>query len=130
MEEQDIAILITDTMVKGEEMSSLIHVLKETYPLTVVVVLTTQADAHLVVRLVNEGQIFRYLPKPVESHLLEFSINAALKRYAQFRHEPSQLVSQQYIEKPPEDTPESKGKVAMLKGKLNFLQQRLKKIWH
>jgi len=62
MEEQDIAILITDTMVKGEEMSSLIHVLKETYPLTVVVVLTTQADAHLVVRLVNEGQIFRYLP--------------------------------------------------------------------
>jgi len=130
LEEQDIAVLITDTMVQGEEMSSLIHVLKETYPLTVVVVLTTQADAHLVVRLVNEGQIFRYLPKPVESHLLEFSINAALKRHAQFRHEPSQLVSQQYIEKPPEETPEVKGKVTMLKDKLNFLQQRMKKLWH
>jgi serine/threonine-protein kinase len=128
LEVQDIAVLLTDTVVQGEEMNTLIHVLKETYPLTLVIVLTTQADAHLVVRLINEGQIFRYLPKPVESHLLEFSINAALKRYAQFRQEPSLLESQQ-VEKTYEETPELKGKVAMFKDKLNSLQKRLKNFW-
>jgi serine/threonine-protein kinase len=128
LEAQDIGVLITDTMVQSEDMSSLIHVLKEIYPLTVVVVLTTQADAHLVVRLINEGQIFRYLPKPVENHVLEFGINAALKRYTQFKQEPSLLVSQQFIEKPP--TPESQGKLDILKNKLKSLQQRMKNFWH
>jgi len=129
LDAQDIGVLITDTMVQNEDMSSLIHVLKEIYPLTVVVVLTTQADAHLVVRLINEGQIFRYLPKPVENHVLEFGINAALKRYAQFKQEPSLLASQQFIEKPPSDPPESKGKLDMLKHKLKSLQQRMKNFW-
>jgi serine/threonine-protein kinase len=126
LEAQDIAVLITDTVVKGEEMSTLIHVLKETYPLTLVIVLTTQTDAHFVVGMINGGQIFRYLHKPVETHLLEFSINAALKCYTQFQHEPSLLESQQ-VEQTYEETPESKGKVAMLKEKLRFLQERMRK---
>ncbi|MDM8564432.1 response regulator [Candidatus Halobeggiatoa sp. HSG11] len=129
LEQQNIAVLITETNVQGEEMTTLIHVLKETYPLTVVVILTTQADAHLVVRLINEGQIFRYLPKPVENYVLEFSINAALKRHAQFCDEPSLLASQQFIETPSEEIPEVQDKISTFKNKLTSLKQRMKKFW-
>ncbi|MBE9563050.1 MAG: response regulator [Proteobacteria bacterium] len=129
LEEQDIAVLITETNVQGEEMTILIHVLKETYPLTVVVILTTQADAHLVVRLINEGQIFRYLPKPVENYVLEFSINAALKRHAQFCDKPSLLASQQFIETPSEEIPEVQNKISSFRDKLTSLTQRMKKFW-
>jgi len=130
LEAQDISVLITETKVQGEDMSNLIHVLKDIYPLTVVMVLTTQADAHLVVRLINEGQIFRYLPKQVNDHVLEFGINAALKRYAQFKQQPSLLTSQQFIEKPATTTPESQGNLDMLKTKLNSLRQRMKNLWN
>jgi DNA-binding NtrC family response regulator len=127
LKERDIAVLLTETVVQGEEMSGLIHVLKDNYPSTVVVVLTTQADAHLVVRLINEGQIFRYLPQPVENHVLEFSINAALKRHAEFRGEPALLASQQFIEKPDdEQTPDSEGKLTMLRNKL----KSMRKLWN
>ncbi|MDM8569358.1 response regulator, partial [Thiotrichales bacterium HSG1] len=129
LEQQDIAVLITETNVNGEETTILIHVLKETYPLTVVVILTTQADAHLVVRLINEGQIFRYLPKPVENYVLEFSINAALKRHAQFCDKPSLLASQQFIETPSVETPEVQEKISTFRTKLVSLKQRMKKFW-
>ncbi len=129
LSQQNIAVLITETNVQGEDMTTLIHVLKETYPLTVVVILTTQADAHLVVRLINEGQIFRYLPKPVENNVLEFSINAALKRHAQFCEQPSLLASQQFIETPSEEIPEVQGKISMFKEKLISLKQRMQKFW-
>lgn len=129
LSQQNIAVLITETNVQGEDMTTLIHVLKETYPLTVVVILTTQADAHLVVRLINEGQIFRYLPKPVENYVLEFSINAALKRHAQFCEQPSLLASQQFIETPSEEIPEVHSKISMFKDKLTSLKQRMQKFW-
>ncbi len=127
LKERKIAVLLTETMVQGEEMSGLIHVLKDSYPSTVVLVLTTQADAHLVVRLINEGQIFRYLPQPVENNVLEFSINAALKRHVEFCGEPALLASQQFIEKPDdEQTPDSVGKLTMLRNKL----KSMKKLWN
>lgn len=127
LKEREIAVLLTETVVQGEEMSGLIHVLKDSYPSTVVMVLTTQADAHLVVRLINEGQIFRYLPQPVENHVLEFSINAALKRHAEFFGEPALLATQQFIEKPDdEQTPNSEGKLTMLRNKL----KSMKKFWN
>ncbi|MCK5876613.1 MAG: response regulator [Candidatus Marithrix sp.] len=129
LEQQDIAVLITETNVQGEDMTLLIHVLKETYPLTVVVILTTQADAHLVVRLINEGQIFRYLPKPVENYVLEFSINAALKRHAQFCDKPSLLASQLFVEAPSEEIHEVQEKISTFKTKMASLKQRMKRFW-
>ena len=40
------------------------------------------------------NSIFRYLPKPVETELLEFDINAALKHYAEVKQEPLLLESE------------------------------------
>lgn len=123
VEHQDITVLITDTVIHGEETSYLIHSLKQTHPSVITVVLTTQADAHLIVRLINQGQIFRYLPKPVENHLLEFCINAALKRHSELQHQPTLLtVSQQSVE----ETPEEETQNVIKENSLNLLVDRLK----
>jgi serine/threonine-protein kinase len=120
LEQHDIAVLIMETMVQGEKMSVLIQVLKESYPLTLSIVLSTQADTHLIVSLVSEGKIFRYLPKPVDKQLLEFNINAALKRYAESR--PELLATTQ----PDEETSKEKP----VTNKLKSLQKRLSDFWH
>jgi len=128
---QDIAVLITDTMVQGEETSYLIHKLKQTRPSIITVVLTTQADAHLIVRLINQGQIFRYLPKPVENHLLEFCINAALKHHRELQNEPAEpYVNEGYFESSVDEEDEEmpvahRGTLMSLKDKLKTWRQRL-----
>jgi hypothetical protein len=62
----------------------------------------------------------------VENNVLEFSINAALKRHVEFCGEPALLASQQFIEKPLEQTPDSVGKLTMLRNKL----KSMKKFWN
>jgi len=124
LEQKDVAVLLTETMVRGEEVSHLIHVLKQAYPLIVAMVITTQADASLIVRLINQGQIFRYLTKPVENHLLEFNIKAALKQYAEFKSEPI-LVINQPVEEPAKEDKVSHEKISSLRERLKSLKQRL-----
>ncbi|MCP4702898.1 MAG: response regulator [Gammaproteobacteria bacterium] len=124
--QEDIAVLLTDTVVHGEETAYLIHRLKQTYPLIVSVILTKQTDAHQIVRLINQGQIFRFLPKPVETDALKYGIEAALKRHAQLKHIPvSTLMASQSVEAPaPEEVP--KTEVASSIGdKLKSLKTRM-----
>jgi len=124
LEQKDVAVLLTETMVRGEEVSHLIHVLKQAYPLIVAMVITTQADASLIVRLINQGQIFRYLTKPIESHLLEFNIKAALKQYAEFKHEPILVISQP-VEAPSEEDVVSHKKIMSIRDRLKSLKQKM-----
>ncbi|MCK5717857.1 MAG: response regulator [Thiomargarita sp.] len=93
-ERHELAVFITDTMAEEEDTLLFFDILKTTYPSLVSVALTTKADAHTIVRFINEGKIFRYLPKPVETELLEFDINAALKHYAEVKQEPLLLESE------------------------------------
>ncbi len=127
-QQHKLAVFITDTMVQGKNTSNFIEEIKKTCPSLVSVVLTTKADAHTIVRLINEGQIFRYLPKPVENNLLEFNINAALKHYAQLNQEPSLLENQPEVKKP--STPVSKDEKKSLTNKLKSLRQRMSNILH
>jgi len=108
LEHHNIAILVTDTLLQGEKIGSLIQTVKENDPLSVSIVLSTPADAHLTASLINEYKIFSYLPKPVDKQLLEFHINAALKAYV--------------------DTHPSTN--SKLTNKLKSLRKRLNDFWH
>ncbi len=119
LKKQEIAVIITESVLLEEkEMNEFINLLKETNPLAVTIVLSTQADPHLIVRFINEGKIFSYLPKPVDDKLLEFNINAALKRYAELKPDPSLLKSIQQLEKT--DGKQSSGIIAKLMKKLRL----------
>ncbi len=80
MSRDRIGVLITET--GGENETSLIisKEIKEQYPEVVMVVLSEAKDAYLVIDLINELQVFRYLLKPLKTNLLKSSIDAAGKK--------------------------------------------------
>lgn len=78
MEKQSIGIVISDVVVNKEDITGLIKVLKSEHPDMVTVVLTAFKDANMTIGLINQGQIFRFLTKPVHKGQLRASIEASV----------------------------------------------------
>lgn len=74
-----IGVCITDTIVGRENVTPIIHVLKQHNPNLVVLVQTEFQDASNLIDLINKGQIFRCLPKPIRSALLDVSVVRAFE---------------------------------------------------
>ncbi|KOR32585.1 hypothetical protein TI05_06340 [Achromatium sp. WMS3] len=79
----DIALAITDLMLEEEEITPVLGTLKQHNPNILTIVLTTVKDSKIVINLINQAQVFRYLPKPIRPNLLNKSVSAALERYTQ-----------------------------------------------
>ena len=58
-----------------------INLLKQVRPELVTIALTKDYDAHMAVELINQGQVFRYLAKPLDADKLHTAIEAAFRRY-------------------------------------------------
>ena len=58
--------------------------------------LTDASDSELVIDLINQAQIFRFLNKPVNYKLLKSHIQSALARYNAFKQAP-ELVKQHQV---------------------------------
>jgi response regulator RpfG family c-di-GMP phosphodiesterase len=63
-------------------------VLKHEHPEILVIVLTEASDSELVIDLINQAQIFRFINKPVNPDLLKQHTQAALTRYQSFKQNP------------------------------------------
>jgi response regulator RpfG family c-di-GMP phosphodiesterase len=51
-------------------------------------VVTEASDSELVIDLINQAQIFRFINKPVNAELLRQHVQAALIRYQAFKQNP------------------------------------------
>ena len=81
LETEDIAVIITDVQVQGEDTTDFIKLLKAQYPLILTMVLTAAFDSDTAVGLINHARIFRFLRKPIGNGLLRISINNGLHFY-------------------------------------------------
>jgi DNA-binding NtrC family response regulator len=70
-------ILITEARMGGVETLSVIRSLKTACPDLIVIVLTQQQDSGLLIRLVNDCQIFRFLHKPLSAQRVHDALHAA-----------------------------------------------------
>ena len=75
----------------------MLKLLKQENPQILTIVLTNASDAELVIQLINEAQIFRFLNKPVNVKLLKQHVEAALVRYLAFEKTP-QLLKQHRVQ--------------------------------
>ncbi|AXQ30701.1 response regulator [Solimonas sp. K1W22B-7] len=91
LEQYPIGVIVTELVVGGEVLTHLLTSLREHHPALVVVVLTAHADAGHSVTLINQGQIYRLLLKPVAESLLRGTINIASRRYEMLRQHPDQV---------------------------------------
>lgn len=91
LENKNVGVILSDLRVGNEDVSAFLKVLRENYPLVVTIVLTGIKDGETVVSLINEGQIFRLLPKPPKGALVRLSIDSAMRRYKACKSEPALL---------------------------------------
>ena len=62
--------------------------LKHERPEILVIVLTEASDSELVIELINQAQIFRFINRPVDPEKLKQHTQAALTRYQSFKQNP------------------------------------------
>ena len=91
MQTQEIAVVIADIEAGREDTTAMLKLLKQENPQILAVVLTAASDAELVIQLINEAQIFRFLNKPVNVKLLKQHVEDALARYLAFQQTPKLL---------------------------------------
>ncbi|HEV2008416.1 MAG TPA: protein kinase [Burkholderiales bacterium] len=88
MQTQEIAVVITDVEAGHEQMTAMLKLLKQENPQIMTIVVTTASDSELVIELINQAQIFRFLNKPVNVRLLKGHVHAALQRYLTYKETP------------------------------------------
>jgi serine/threonine-protein kinase len=92
--EREVAVLIADLESRRVDNTVLFKVLKREHPGTLVIVATKASDSELIISLINEARIFRFVNKPVNLTLLQSHIVAALERYHSFKQAPALMKTQ------------------------------------
>lgn len=119
---ETVDILVSDLKLAGEDTAPLLKTLAQAHPRLLSLVVTPFQDTQALLRLVNEAQIFRYLPKPVRRGLFEKGLKAAAEQVLIWRTQPQQTVTR--LADVPRDEREQE-KVGSLMGMLGRLRERL-----
>ncbi len=85
LEAEEIGIILSETNVRAEDMTDLLFVIKRYNPNIVNLVISEHSDPSLVIKLINQGQVHRFLPKPVDRDAYWACVNTAMKRYQAIR---------------------------------------------
>lgn len=115
LEHQKIGVVISDTRVDDHPVLNLIATLKKHHPELVSVILTDHADAGTAIGLINQGQIYRYVVKPVSSVQAKIAVTSAIKQHDRLRQNPA-LTQRFEVEKSPEPAPASAGVLSRIRG--------------
>jgi serine/threonine-protein kinase len=83
-----VGIIVAATQLGGVDITRLIKMLKREYPEIVSLLYTDATDGVDVITLINQGQIFRFLPKPIKPATLRLALSAALAKRHQLRQRP------------------------------------------
>lgn len=75
------AVIVSDMRMPGMDGVQLLSRVKDSFPDTVRMMLTGNADQETASEAVNEGQIFRFLTKPCSTALLATSLALAVRQY-------------------------------------------------
>ena len=97
MQTHDIAVVVADVETAQQQLTTMLKLLKQENPRTLAIVITTASDSELVIELINQAQIFRFLNKPVNVKLLKGHLEAALQRYLTYKEVP-ELTAAHHVE--------------------------------
>ncbi len=101
LETESIGVVVSETRVQNQPVVSLIGTLKQYQPELVTVILTARADAGAAIELINQGQIYRLLTKPMQEVSCRIMVNSAQRHHQQLRTNP-ELQQRYAVEKPVE----------------------------
>jgi len=99
--DKSIAVLISEVKVGDEDISQPLKILKQYHPQLLTVVITSFKDTKVLISLINQGQIYKFLPKPINNKLLERSIKETIWHY-HFLQKVPKVMKRHSVEKPKE----------------------------
>ncbi|UXI68845.1 response regulator [Tahibacter amnicola] len=89
LEQHETGVVISETATNhGADLTLMLKALKQYHPHIATVVITERANAQTVIELINEGQVYRMLIKPVRMGSCRLSIDSALGRYWKLKQTP------------------------------------------
>ncbi|AXQ30169.1 response regulator [Solimonas sp. K1W22B-7] len=103
LEKNRIGVVISDTRVQDHPVVSLIGTLKQHHPELVSVILTDRADAGSAIELINQGQIYRFITKPIHDSQCKIAVNSAVKQHHRLAASP--VLHQRYEVEAPTSPP-------------------------
>ena len=119
---QAVDMLISDLLLAGEDTAPLLKSLAQAHPRLLSLVVTPFCDTQALLKLINEAQIFRYLPKPIRRGLFDKGLLAAAEQAYVWRAQPARVVSR--LAQAPREAREQE-KVGSWLGMLGRLRERL-----
>jgi serine/threonine-protein kinase len=99
LSKHEIAVVVTEVKLTGQSISAALKALKQFHPDILAIILTSFQDTDALIQLINEGQIYKFLPKPILEGLLEKSIESALKHVNTLQAKPA-LLKRHQVEQP------------------------------
>jgi serine/threonine-protein kinase len=88
MEQNETGVVISETESGRSDLTGLLKALKQHHPHIATVVMTERANAQTAIELINEGQVYRMLIKPVRMGTCRLSVDSAIGRYWQLKQNP------------------------------------------
>ena len=102
IEEQNAGVLVTDYKTNNAILKKIIAALKQRMPHLVTIVVSDGRDTTDMIGLINFGQVFRYVLKPVDPVRLRSDMNAAVMHHLYLLSNPESAKRHQVINKPVE----------------------------
>lgn len=121
LNEQPVDILVSDVQLGGEDLRPLLMTLAQAHPQLLSIIITPFQDTQVLLKLINQAQIFRYLPKPIRRGMYQRAVVTALLQVEEWRQQPAAVVGR-LAEAP---AGEERNRVSGLMGMLGRLRQRL-----
>ncbi len=89
LDQNPIGVVITDMAVNANEVQSLTTQLKQAVPELVTIVASDHSDAHRLIDLINGGQVFRFLLKPIKPKQTAIWIESAVSKHLELVQNPN-----------------------------------------
>ncbi len=88
LSQQNVAIVIAELKHHRDDVAGVLKTLKRYNPATLAIAVSDLGDSRGLIQLINQGQVYRFLPKPLSRELLRRSVQAACDHYARTRAAP------------------------------------------
>lgn len=88
IDRENIDIIVSDVSVAGQDVSDFVKVLKVMNPAISTIVTSRSLDSSIAINLINEGQIYRYLKRPVQKGMMRLSLISASRHVSNVRSVP------------------------------------------
>lgn len=88
LDQENVDVIVSDVSVGGQDVSDFVKVLKAMHPEICTIVTSRSLDSSVAINLINEGQIYRYLKRPVQKGIMRLSLLSAARHVSAVRTVP------------------------------------------